>query len=102
MAKGDRRDAGRRETGRACGDRDQRQSDFYRRWESRTICVEHVVDINSRKQGTFLPGTGQQIVSPDTLIDYRPDVVIVMNPIYQEEVRRDLELRGLGSQIIAL
>ncbi len=64
--------------------------------------LPYVVDINPRKQDTFLPGTAQRIVSPDTLIDYRPDVVIVMNPIYQEEVRRDLELRGLGSQIIAL
>ena len=58
--------------------------------------VPFVVDINPRKQGTFLPGTGQQIVGPDAMIEYKPDVVIVMNPVYRDEIRRDLDARGCG------
>jgi SAM-dependent methyltransferase len=64
--------------------------------------VPYVVDINPRKQNTFLPGTGQKIVGPDALQEYRPEVVIVMNPIYRDEIRRDLESRGLTPDVLTL
>jgi SAM-dependent methyltransferase len=53
-----------------------------------------VVDVNPRKQGHFLPGTGQEILAPAALRALRPPLVIVMNPIYEAEIRA--ELRGLG------
>jgi SAM-dependent methyltransferase len=46
-----------------------------------------VVDINPYKQGTFLPGTGQEIVAPERLQGRTRSLVIVMNPVYLEEVR---------------
>ncbi len=49
--------------------------------------IKYVVDINPRKHGMFIPGTGQEIVRPDFLLSYRPDAIIVMNPLYLEEVR---------------
>src|SRR4029077_3851622 len=52
--------------------------------------VEHVVDINPYRVGKFLPGTGQRIVAPAFLRDYRPDNVIIMNPVYRDEVEREL------------
>ena len=52
--------------------------------------IEYVVDINPNRQNTYLAMTGQQIVSPMFLIDYKPDVVIVSNEIYREEIYRDL------------
>ncbi len=52
--------------------------------------VEHVVDINPYRVGKFLPGTGQKIVAPAFLRECRPDNVIVMNPIYRDEVEREL------------
>jgi len=52
--------------------------------------VEHVVDINPYRVGKFLPGTGQRIVEPAFLRDSRPDNVVVMNPIYRDEVGREL------------
>jgi hypothetical protein len=64
--------------------------------------VPYVVDINPRKQSTFLPGTGQQIVAAEALTEYRPDVVIVMNPVYRAEIRRDLDARGLQPELLAL
>ena len=58
--------------------------------------IAGAVDINPYKHGTFLARTGHPILSPDDLIQIRPDVVIVMNPIYREEITRDLTARGLS------
>lgn len=59
-----------------------------------------IVDINPNKIGKYVPGTGQQIVGPAVLPEYRPDVVIVMNPIYGEEIRRTVEALGLHVQFL--
>ncbi len=64
--------------------------------------VESVVDINPYKQGKFMPGTGQEIVSPDVLRQEPPDLVIVMNPIYLDEITADLSGRGLFPEIVAV
>jgi hypothetical protein len=52
--------------------------------------VEYVVDINPYRVGKFLPGTGQRIVEPAFLRDFHPDNVVIMNPIYRDEVEREL------------
>jgi hypothetical protein len=57
--------------------------------------IEYVVDINPRKHWHYIAGTGQQIVPPEFLRQYRPDVVIVMNPIYQNEIQRLAEQIGV-------
>lgn len=64
--------------------------------------IEYVVDINPYRQGSYMAGTGQKIVSPEFLQDYKPDVVIVMNPIYLTEIRRQLESMKLSPEIIAI
>ena len=62
--------------------------------------IEYVVDINPYKTGTYIAGTGQEIVAPDFLQGYRPDVVILMNPVYREEIRQDLNEMGLAPEIL--
>jgi SAM-dependent methyltransferase len=57
--------------------------------------IEYAVDIDPFKHGMFLAGSGQQIVSPEFLKDYRPDVVIAMNPVYRQEIRDSLDELGL-------
>jgi hypothetical protein len=52
--------------------------------------VEHAVDINPYRVGRFLPGTGQKIVAPAFLREYRPDNVVIMNPVYLREVEQEL------------
>jgi hypothetical protein len=64
--------------------------------------IDAVVDINPHKWGTFLAGTGHEIVGPDALRLLRPDVVVVMNPIYVEDIAHDLADRGLRPEITAL
>ena len=49
--------------------------------------VKYVVDINPRKHGNYIAGTGQEIIPPEFLKSYKPDYIIVMNPIYLDEVR---------------
>jgi SAM-dependent methyltransferase len=60
--------------------------------------VDYAVDINPRRSGTFIAGTGQQIVAPAFLAQYRPDVVIVMSPIYLPEIRAQLDRMGVRPQ----
>ncbi len=62
--------------------------------------IEYVVDINPFRQGKFMAGTGQQIVAPDFLREYKPDVAIVMNPVYQSEIQQDLSRMGLATTVL--
>jgi hypothetical protein len=62
--------------------------------------IEYVVDINPRKQGMYVAGTGQKIVSPEFLRDYQPDIVVVMNPIYQNEIEQLAERLGLAPEFV--
>ena len=57
--------------------------------------IPYVVDINLRRQGRFQATTGQEIVAPDRLREYRPDVVIIMNAISTDEIRNDLRAMHL-------
>ena len=50
-----------------------------------------VVDVNPRKQGMFIPGTAQPIIPPSRLADHPPDIVILLNPAYSEEVSKFLD-----------
>lgn len=62
--------------------------------------VSCMVDINPRKQGMFVSGTGHRVVCPESLVDIKPDVVVVMNPVYGEEIFRQLEAAGLDPEIL--
>ena len=64
--------------------------------------IEHVVDINPHRQGMFMPGTGQQIVPPEFLKEIRPDIVIVMNRVYEQEIRDDLQRMELTPRLLTL
>ena len=62
--------------------------------------IGYVVDINPRKHGTYVGGTGQEIVSPEVLMEIQPDVVIVMNSIYETEIRELVDGIGLNTELI--
>jgi SAM-dependent methyltransferase len=57
--------------------------------------IPYIVDINPRKHGCYVAGGGQRIVSPDFLLSYRPDVIILMNPVYENEIRDTVKNMGL-------
>lgn len=64
--------------------------------------IEYIVDINPYKQGTYMAGTGQRIVGPDFLREYKPDVVIAMNPVYRWEIKQDLERMNLSAELVTV
>ncbi len=64
--------------------------------------IEYVVDINPRKHGTFVAGTGQRIVAPQFLVEYRPAVVVLLNPIYDREVRGVLAKLGVSATMVGV
>ncbi|MFC1812470.1 class I SAM-dependent methyltransferase [Thermodesulfobacteriota bacterium] len=62
--------------------------------------IKYIVDINPNKHGKYVPGTGQKIVAPEFLKEYRPETVILMNPLYKEEVRARLSDLGVTANIL--
>ena len=64
--------------------------------------IEYAVDINPFRHGYYMAGTGQKIVAPNFLIEYQPDFVLIMNPIYFDEIQRDLASMDLSPEILAI
>ncbi len=62
--------------------------------------VEFVVDVNPGKHGKFVAGTGHSIVSPEELRKHPVSTVILMNPIYEGEVRESLDDVCPGAKIL--
>jgi len=61
-----------------------------------------VTDINPFRHGKFIPGSGHEIVPPEELVHYRPDLVVAMNPIYVDEIRGALDELGLSPRLVAV
>ena len=57
--------------------------------------IPHIVDVNPRKTGRFVPGSGQEIVEPNALRELSPDVLILMNAVYRYEIRAAVRALGL-------
>ena len=52
--------------------------------------IQFVVDINPNRQGAYIPGTGQEIVKPEKMVEFQPDLIILTNPIYENEIRQQV------------
>jgi SAM-dependent methyltransferase len=61
------------------------------------ICA--LVDVNPHKQGRFVPGTGAQVVAPGALRGEAISAVVVMNPLYRDEIAATLEALGIMPDI---
>ncbi len=61
--------------------------------------IDYIVDLNPHKQGKFVPGTGQEVVAPGFLREHRPATVVVMNPIYLEEIGNEIESMGIDAVV---
>jgi hypothetical protein len=61
------------------------------------------VDVNPRKLGTYVPGTGQPIVAPDELARRpAPELVVVANARYENEVRDELQRLRMDPEVVCL
>ncbi len=64
--------------------------------------LQYIVDVNPHKRGLYIPGTGQKVVDPEFLREYRPEVVLIVNPNYREEIGRQISALGLGPELISI
>ncbi|MGB7444384.1 MAG: class I SAM-dependent methyltransferase [Coleofasciculaceae cyanobacterium] len=64
--------------------------------------IQYVVDINPHRHGKFIPGVGKEIKSPEFLKEYKPDMVIVMNSIYCNEIQKMLDEMGVTTEVLPL
>jgi 2-polyprenyl-3-methyl-5-hydroxy-6-metoxy-1,4-benzoquinol methylase len=63
--------------------------------------INYVVDINPNKQGMYIPGTGHLIMEPNFLLDYNPNIIIVMNPIYIHEIQQLIDKYKLDAKVLS-
>jgi SAM-dependent methyltransferase len=64
--------------------------------------VQFAVDVDPNKEGTFIVGSGHEIVAPSFMAEFKPDLVLVMNPIYLDEIGRQLAGMGLEPELIGV
>jgi SAM-dependent methyltransferase len=62
--------------------------------------VTAIVDINPKKRGKFVAGTGQPIVAPEQLVASAPSTVVIMNPAYQSEIADTLRAMGIEAKLL--
>ena len=61
--------------------------------------VDYVVDINPYKQGKFMPGSGHKIVAPEYLKSHCPDLIVLVNPIYRDEIQEMLDGMAVSTEL---
>ena len=61
--------------------------------------IHYIVDVNPRKVNKYVAGTGQRIIEPIDLLEYRPDHVFLSNPVYKNEVSQLLVEMGVDADI---
>jgi SAM-dependent methyltransferase len=64
--------------------------------------IEYVIDINPHRHGKFIPGAGKKIMPPEFLKKYKPDVTVVMNPAYCDEIRQMLDYMEVNTEVISV
>jgi SAM-dependent methyltransferase len=65
--------------------------------------VTAVVDLNPRKRGRYVAGTGLAVMSPEELRQRGgADIVLVMNPVYRAEIAGMLQGLGLHAETVVV
>jgi hypothetical protein len=59
-----------------------------------------LIDVNPHRHGKFLPRVAREVLPPQSLRDLRPDLVLVMNPVYLQEVREMLVGMRLTAEVL--
>jgi SAM-dependent methyltransferase len=68
--------------------------------DPRAELIDCVVDVNPRKQGCFIPGTGHPIVPPQELAARKISAAVLMNPNYRRENEAMLTSMGVTIPLI--
>lgn len=68
----------------------------------RAAAIRHVVDLNPHKQGRYVAGSGQRVVPPEFLRTCSATDVIVMNPLYLDEIVAAVRAMGLDLRVASV
>ncbi|MDT8303306.1 MAG: class I SAM-dependent methyltransferase [Sedimentisphaerales bacterium] len=64
--------------------------------------IEYIVDINPYRHGKYIPGSGHEIVAPEFLKKYKPHKIIVMNPVYCNEIQQKLDGLNVNADLLTV
>jgi hypothetical protein len=64
--------------------------------------IQHAIDLNPHRHHNYLPGSGVKIIPPDAILDVNPLYIILMNPVYLNEVRSFLAASHSKARIITV
>jgi len=64
--------------------------------------ISYVIDINPKKQGHYIPGTGHPIIDYHQIPQFDLKNIILMNPNYFEETKQLLQEAGIKAKIVEL
>ncbi len=64
--------------------------------------IEFIIDINPHKKGKYIPGTGQKVVPPEFIQKYNPNLILVMNPIYLNEIHQTINNMGVNTKLLTV
>jgi C-methyltransferase C-terminal domain len=62
--------------------------------------ISALVDVNPHKHGRFAPQTGTPVLSPEALRGQPVESVIIMNPLYQDEIARAVAALDLTPEMV--
>ncbi|GEO83494.1 MULTISPECIES: class I SAM-dependent methyltransferase [Alphaproteobacteria] len=64
--------------------------------------IDYAIDLNVQKQGGFLPVSAVPVVGPEAARHAGVSTIVVMNPIYETEIRSKVEEMGWNALVISL
>ncbi|MEJ6484824.1 methyltransferase domain-containing protein [Nostoc punctiforme UO1] len=64
--------------------------------------IPFIVDINPNRQGMYLPGTAHRIEAPEYLQIYKPEIILITNPTYEQEIKLHVQKLGLTCDFLVL
>ncbi len=77
-------------------------ANFTQMFDADASRIDAVVDINEAKQGRHLGGSGHKVVSPEAAGAIAPATVLVMNPVYEAEIRQQIDSLGWRAVIVVV
>jgi hypothetical protein len=64
--------------------------------------VHRVIDVNPRKHGRYVPGTGHEVTAPESLRGSGVDVILGMNALYESEIRSAVADLGVAAEVLSV
>ena len=77
-------------------------ANFLQMFDADASRIAAVVDINPAKQDRHLGGSGHKVVSPEAAGAIAPATVLVMNPMYEQEIRDHIRRLGWPAEIVVV